>query len=100
VTDRTGPARARQRFLAAQPLEPGEVHDTILAPWQRSRPQDAGADHIDPCYVRDPGPGMALESGQAAHVFGHEHYAGQLVYLTCGSMKVEAHAQDIDLRSR
>jgi hypothetical protein len=43
---------------------------------------------------------MALESGQAAHVFGHEHYAGQLVYLTCGSMKVEAHAQDIDLRSR
>lgn len=152
VTDGTGLARARQRFLAAQPLEPGLVRDTILASWQRSRRWNVAAGHIDPCYVRDPGPGtlltrsalpvlqsllgeglegqpvsviltdargvvlcrltadrdlerhldsiqlapglqlrrgvrrhqrigMALESGQAAHVFGHEHYAGQLVGL-------------------
>ena len=169
-TGRTGLARARQRFLAAQPLEPGLVRDTILASWQRSRRWNVAAGHIDPCYVRDPGPGTpltrsalpvlqsllgeglegqlvsviltdargvvlcrltadhdlerhlgsiqlapgfsyaeefagtngigtALESGQAAHVSGHEHYAGQLVdlaraavpirtrSLACGSMK-------------
>ena len=50
--------------------------------------------------------------GQAAHVSGHEHYAGQLVDLACAAVPIrhpvsglrinegEAHAQDIDLRSR
>ena len=60
VTDGTGLARARQRFLAAQPLEPGLVRDTILASWQRSRRWNVAAGHIDPCYVRDPGPGTPL----------------------------------------
>src|SRR5438132_7268592 len=60
VTDGTGLARARQRFLAAQPLEPGQVRDTILASWQRSRRWNVAAGHIDPCYVRDPGPGTPL----------------------------------------
>ena len=60
VTDGTGLARARQRFLAAQPLGPGLVRDTILASWQRSRRWNAAAGHIDPCYVRDPGPGTPL----------------------------------------
>ena len=60
VTDGTGLARARQRFLAAQPLEPGLVRDTILASWQRSRRWNVTAGHIDPCYVRDPGPGTPL----------------------------------------
>jgi hypothetical protein len=55
VTDGTGLARARQRFLAAQPVEPGQVRDTILASWQRSRRWNVAAGHIDPCYVRDPG---------------------------------------------
>jgi len=32
--------------------------------------------------------GTALESGQAAHVFGHEHYAGQLVGLACAAVPV------------
>jgi sigma-54 dependent transcriptional regulator, acetoin dehydrogenase operon transcriptional activator AcoR len=56
--------------------------------------------------------GTALESGQAAHVFGHEHYAGQLADLACAAVPIghpvsglrinegKAHAQDIDLRSR
>ena len=60
VPDGTGLARARQRFLAAQPLEPGQVRDTILASWQRSRRWNVAAGHIDPCYVRDPGPGTPL----------------------------------------
>src|SRR5207249_11694821 len=55
MTADTGLARARQRFLAAQPVEPGQVRDTILASWQRSREWNVAAGHIDPCYVRDPG---------------------------------------------
>jgi sigma-54 dependent transcriptional regulator, acetoin dehydrogenase operon transcriptional activator AcoR len=159
MTDGTRLARARQRFLAAQPVEPGQVRDTIMASWQRSRQWNVAAGHIDPCYVRDPdldtplarsalpvlqsvlgeglegrpvggiltdaggvvlrrltadrdlerhldsiqlapgfsyaeefagtnGIGTALESGQAAHVFGHEHYAGQLVDLACAALPI------------
>jgi transcriptional regulator of acetoin/glycerol metabolism len=32
--------------------------------------------------------GTALESGQAAHVFGHEHYAGHLEDLACAAVPV------------
>jgi sigma-54 dependent transcriptional regulator, acetoin dehydrogenase operon transcriptional activator AcoR len=141
-------ALARERFLTAEPIEPGLVRDTILASWWRCREWYVAADRIDLSYVRDPdcdtplarsalpvlqnlretlqgepvsvvladragvvlsrltadhdlerhldgvqlapgfsyaeefvgtnGIGMALESGQAAHVFGHEHYAEQL----------------------
>ena len=58
------------------------------------------------------GTGTAPESGQAAHMSGHEHYAGQLVDLACAAVPIrhpvsglrinegEAHAQEIDLRSR
>jgi transcriptional regulator of acetoin/glycerol metabolism len=159
MTDGTGSARARQRFLAEQPPEPGQVRDTIMASWQRSRQWNVAAGHIDPCYVRDPGlgtpltrsalpvlqsllgegledwpvsvilsdaggvvlcrltadqdlerhldsiqlaPGFsyaeksvgtngigtALESGRAAHVFGHEHYVGQLVDLACAAVPI------------
>ena len=34
-------------------------------------------------FVGTNGIGKALESGQAAHVFGHEHYAEHLEDLTC-----------------
>ena len=34
------------------------------------------------------GIGTALESGRAAHVFGHEHYAGQLVDLACAAVPI------------
>ena len=159
MTDGTGSARARQRFLAEQPLGPGQVRDTIMASWQRSRQWNVAADRIDPCYVRDPGLGtpltrsalpvlqsllgegledwpvsviladaggvvlsrltadhdlerhldsiglapgfscaeksvgtngigMALESGRAAHVFGHEHYVGQLAGLACAALPI------------
>ena len=159
MTDGTGSARAGQRFLAAQPLAPGQVRDTIMASWQRSRQWNVSAGHIDPCYVRDPGldtpltrsalpvlqslmdegleglpvsviltdadgvvlcrltadhdlerhldsiqlaPGFsyaekfagtnglgtALESGLPAYVFGHEHYAGELVDLACAALPI------------
>ena len=147
-SDDTQLVLARERFLTAQPIEPGLVRDTILASWWRCREWHVAADRIDLSYVRDPdrdtplarsalpvlqnlreslagesvsvvladgagvvlsrltadrdmerhldgvqlapgfsyaeefvgtnGIGLALESGQAAHVFGHEHYTGQL----------------------
>ncbi len=54
VTGDTGLAEARERFLAAEPVEAGQVRDTILASWWRSRRWNVAADHIDLCYVRDP----------------------------------------------
>jgi sigma-54 dependent transcriptional regulator, acetoin dehydrogenase operon transcriptional activator AcoR len=157
VTD-TRLAQARERFLTGEPIGPGQVRDTILASWRRSREWNVAADHIGPSYDRDPdldtpltrnalpvlrrlrdnlkgqpisvmltdargvllsrltadhdlerhldgvqlvpgfsyaeefagtnGIGTALESGQAAHVFGHEHYAEHLEDLACAAAPV------------
>jgi transcriptional regulator of acetoin/glycerol metabolism len=157
-SDDTRLALARERFLTAEPIEPGRVRDTILASWWRCREWHVAADRIDLSYVRDPdrdtplarsalpvlqnlreslagepvsvvltdragvvlsrltadhhlerhldgvqlapgfsyaeefvgtnGIGTALESGQAAHVFGHEHYAGQLGDLADAAVPV------------
>jgi sigma-54 dependent transcriptional regulator, acetoin dehydrogenase operon transcriptional activator AcoR len=151
-------ARARERFLTGEPVEPGQVRDTILASWRRSRACHVAADRIDLSYIRDPdldtpltrtalpvlqnlhenlqgelvsviltdalgvalsrltadrdlerhldrvqlapgfsyaekfvgtnGIGTALESGQAAHVFGHEHYAEHLEDLACAAVPI------------
>jgi sigma-54 dependent transcriptional regulator, acetoin dehydrogenase operon transcriptional activator AcoR len=158
VTDDSRLARTRERFLTAEPIEPGQVRDTILASWRRSREWHVAADRIDLSYVRDPdldtpltrtalpvlqklreslhgepvsviltdahgvalsrltadhdlerhldrvqlapgfsyaeefvgtnGIGTALESGQAAHVFGHEHYAEHLEDLACAAVPI------------
>jgi len=158
VTDDSRLAQARERFLTADPIEPGQVRDTILASWRRSREGHVVADRIDLSYVRDPdldiplartalpvlqnlgeslqgepvsviladahgvalsrltadhdlerhldrvqlapgfsyaeefvgtnGIGTALESGQAAHVFGHEHYAEHLEDLACAAVPI------------
>jgi len=47
-------ARARERFLTGEPIEPGQVRDTIVASWRRSREWHVAADRIDLSYVRDP----------------------------------------------
>jgi transcriptional regulator of acetoin/glycerol metabolism len=148
VSDDSRLAQARERFLTSEPIEPGQVRDTILASWRRCREWHVAAGRIGLSYVRDPdldtplarnalpvlqslresllgepvsviltdahgvalsrltadhdlerhldsiqlapgfsyaeefagtnGIGTALESGRAAHVFGHEHYAEQL----------------------
>jgi transcriptional regulator of acetoin/glycerol metabolism len=158
VTDDTRLAKARERFLTGEPIGPGQVRDTVLASWRRSREWNVAAGHIDRPYVRDPDPdtplirsalpvlrdlrdnlkgqpisvmltdargvllsrltadrdlerhldgiqllpgfsyaeqfvgtngiGTALESGQAAHVFGHEHYAEHLEDLACAAAPV------------
>jgi sigma-54 dependent transcriptional regulator, acetoin dehydrogenase operon transcriptional activator AcoR len=141
-------AVVRERFLTGGSVAPGEVRETILASWWRSRQWNVAADRIELSYVRDPdldtpltrsalpvlrdlhellggqpisviladaaglvltrltgdddleryldgvhlapgfcyaeeyvgtnGIGTALESGQPAHVFGHEHYTEDL----------------------
>jgi len=158
VSDDSRLARAREQFLAAEPIEPGQVRETILASWRRSREWHVAADRIDLSYVRDPdldtpltrtalpvlqnlheslqgepvsviltdahglvlsrltadhdleqhldhvqlapgfsyaeefagtnGIGTTLESGRAAHVFGHEHYARQLARLACAAVPI------------
>jgi sigma-54 dependent transcriptional regulator, acetoin dehydrogenase operon transcriptional activator AcoR len=158
VTGDGGLARARERFLAGEPVEPGLVREVILASWRRCREWRVAADGSDLSYVRDPdldtplartalpvlqnlreslqgervsviltdadgvalsrltadhdlerhldrvqlapgfsyaenlagtnGIGTALESGQAAHVFGHEHYAAHLEDLACAAVPV------------
>ena len=158
VRDDSRLARAREQFLTGEPLEPGQVRDTILASWGRSREWHVAADRIDLSYIRDPdldtpltrtalpvlqnlredlqgemvsvvltdahgvalsrltadrdlerhldrvqlapgfsfaeefagtnGIGTALESGQAAHVFGHEHYAEHLEDLACAAVPI------------
>jgi sigma-54 dependent transcriptional regulator, acetoin dehydrogenase operon transcriptional activator AcoR len=158
VTEDSGLAEARERFLTGELIGPGRVRDTVLASWWRSREWNVAADHIDLSYVRDPdldtpltrnalpvlrdlrdnlegqpvcvmltdargvllsrltadhdlerhldgvqllpgfsyaeqfvgtnGIGTALEIGQAAHVFGHEHYAEHLEDLACAAAPV------------
>jgi transcriptional regulator of acetoin/glycerol metabolism len=158
LTDNYRLAQARERFLTAEPIEPGQVRDTILASWRRSQAWHVAADRIDLSYGRDPdldtpltrnalpvlqnlhenlagqpisiiltdahgvalsrltadhdlerhldgvqlapgfsyaeefvgtnGIGTALESGRAAHVFGHEHYAEHLEDLACAAVPI------------
>jgi sigma-54 dependent transcriptional regulator, acetoin dehydrogenase operon transcriptional activator AcoR len=47
-------AEARERFLAAEPVDPGAVRKPILASWWRSRQWNVAADHIELDYLRDP----------------------------------------------
>jgi len=52
--DDKGLAKARERFLTAESIEPYHVRDTILASWWRSRRSRVAADRIDLSYIRDP----------------------------------------------
>ena len=158
VTEDSGLAQTRERFLTGELIGPGQVREVVLASWWRSRQWNVDASHIDLSYVRDPdldtlltrnalpvlrnlrdnlqgqpisvmltdargvllsrltadrdferhldgvqivpgfsyaeefvgtnGIGTALESGQAAHVFGHEHYAEHLEDLACAAAPV------------
>src|SRR5256885_13854138 len=54
VTGDSRLARARDRFRPGEPVEPGQVRDTILASWRRSREWHVAADRIDLSYARDP----------------------------------------------
>jgi transcriptional regulator of acetoin/glycerol metabolism len=47
-------AEARDRFLAAEPVDQAAVRKPILASWWRSRQWQVAADHIELNYLRDP----------------------------------------------
>jgi len=47
-------AEARERFLAAESVDPNAVRKPILASWWRSRQWHVAADHIELDYLRDP----------------------------------------------
>ena len=54
TVDQSRLAKARERFLTAESVEPYHVRDTILASWWRSRRSRVAADKIDLNYIRDP----------------------------------------------
>ena len=54
LTDATGLAETRERFLTTESVNPGQVRDTILASWWRSRRWNVAADRIDLAYTGDP----------------------------------------------
>src|SRR2546423_13262030 len=60
MTDGRRLAKVRERFLAADAVEPGQVRDTILASWWRSRRGDGAAHHIHNADVREPDPDTPL----------------------------------------
>jgi transcriptional regulator of acetoin/glycerol metabolism len=47
-------AEARDKFLAAEPVDPAAVRKPILASWWRSRQWHVAADHIELSYLHDP----------------------------------------------
>ncbi len=54
LTDGKGLAQTRERFLTTESVGPGQVRDTILASWWRSRRWNVAADRIDLAYTGDP----------------------------------------------
>jgi len=151
-------SRARERFLASEPVDPAAVREPILASWRRSRKSNVPAGRLDLSFLRAPdlesplaraadpvlrelfeslegqpvsvvltdasgllvyrltgdrqlerqldsmlfapgfcyaesavgtnGIGTALETGEPAEVFGHEHYAEQFEGMACAGAPV------------
>src|SRR6266702_6607498 len=78
MTGRDRLAKTRERFLTAEPIEPDQVRDTILASWWRSRRWNVAADHIDLSYVRDPDLDTPLTRSALPVLRNlHEHLEGQ-----------------------
>ncbi len=52
--DTSSVATARERFLCAENVHSGDVRDTILKSWRRSRSLRVAADRIQLPYIKDP----------------------------------------------
>ena len=75
-------AKARERFLAAEPVGPKEVREPILTSWRRSRDWSVAADRIDLRYTRDPDPETALaRSAEPVLRQLHEQLDGQPISI-------------------
>jgi len=75
-------AKARERFLTADSLEPKHVRAAILASWSRSRQWNVAADHIKLDYIRDPNMDTPL-TNSAMPVLRNlrEHLEGQPISI-------------------
>ncbi len=75
-------AKARERFLNAEPVGPKEVREPILTSWRRSRDWSVAADRIDLRYTRDPDPETALaRSAEPVLRQLHEQLDGQPISI-------------------
>jgi sigma-54 dependent transcriptional regulator, acetoin dehydrogenase operon transcriptional activator AcoR len=82
LTDGAGLAETRVRFLTAEPVEPGQVRETILASWLRSQRSNVAADRIEMPYVRDPNLDTPLtRSADPVLQRLHEQLAGQPISI-------------------
>ncbi|TWD82494.1 transcriptional regulator of acetoin/glycerol metabolism [Kribbella amoyensis] len=71
-------AKARLRFLTAEPVPPRDVRPPILASWLRARRMNLPADRIALPYIADPDPDLPLtRSARPVLQRLHEHLAGQ-----------------------
>jgi transcriptional regulator of acetoin/glycerol metabolism len=103
-------ASARDRFLAAQPVDPASVREPILASWWRSREWNVAADRLDLEYLRQPdlesvlarGAGPVLRrlheqlDGQPISVILTDA-AGLVLYRLTGDHDLERHLDGIML---
>jgi transcriptional regulator of acetoin/glycerol metabolism len=75
-------AKARERFLNAEPVGLKEVREPILTSWRRSRDWSVAADRIDLRYIRDPDPETALaRSAEPVLRQLHEQLDGQPISI-------------------
>jgi sigma-54 dependent transcriptional regulator, acetoin dehydrogenase operon transcriptional activator AcoR len=82
LTDGAGLAETRVRFLTAEPVQPGQVRETILASWLRSQRSNVAADRIEMPYVRDPNLDTPLtRSAEPVLRRLHEQLAGQPISI-------------------
>jgi sigma-54 dependent transcriptional regulator, acetoin dehydrogenase operon transcriptional activator AcoR len=75
-------ATARERFLAAEPVDPAIVREPILASWWRSRESNVAANRLDLSYLGVPDLGTTLARA-AAPVLRHlyEQLDGQPISI-------------------
>jgi|GEM_PF-158475 len=89
-------AKARERFLAAEPLDREAVRRPILASWMRSRHWRVAADHIDLRYVREPDSEAALiRAADPVLRRLHEQLDGQPISI----ILTDAHAMVLSRRT-
>jgi transcriptional regulator of acetoin/glycerol metabolism len=82
LADGDGLAETRVRFLTAEPVAPGQVRESILASWLRSKRSNVAADRIEMPYVRDPNLDTPLtRSADPVLARLHEQLAGQPISI-------------------
>src|SRR6516165_12272085 len=75
-------AEARDRFLAAEPVDRAAVREPILASWWRSRQWNVAADHIDLRYLHEPDLESTLaRSAEPVLRRLHEQLSGQPISI-------------------